>query len=89
MGRKLECRCVSSLAAALGMRRMTPFFHRDGTVWSLQHILKRSNNAGPKEGHHLNTRYVTWSSGLGEDFAVVFLRIASRSCSVKGLSSKG
>ena len=36
-------------------------------------MLNKSNSIGVGEGHRLNTRYVTWSSGPGEDLARVFL----------------
>ena len=89
IGLKLERRWGASVAAPLGMRRMTPIIQCGGTIWRLQHMLKTSSSAVAKEGHLLKTRYVIWSRGQGEELALVFLMILSSSFNVNRLSSKG
>ena len=89
MGRKLDGWFGSASAFFFPSRRMTPTFQAWGTHLVDQHLLKRCNRAGIRDGHFFRTMYGIWSSGLGVDDVFDRAMTFSTSSSVNSQVTKG
>ena len=89
MGRKLDGWFGSASAFFFPSRRMTPTFQAWGTHLDDQHLLKRCNSSGIRDGHFFRTMYGIWSSGLGVDDVFDRAMTFSTSSSVNSQVTKG